>query len=56
MEPLPSIKKQLLNKMDLLGIEYGLAPDPKNPGQCVLKRLTNSTDPLKIKEYSLKPK
>ena len=39
--------------MDLLGIEYGLAPDPKDPSQCILKRLTNSFDSLHLKEYSL---
>ena len=46
-------KKKSLSKLDLLGIEYGLKPDPKNPGQCVYKRLTNCTETLKLKEYSL---
>lgn len=46
-------KKQKPSNLDLLGIEYGLAPDPKNPDQCILKRLTNSFDSLHLKEYSL---
>ena len=33
--------KDNLSKWDLLGIEYGLAPDPQNPGQCIFKRIDN---------------
>jgi len=53
MKKSSSTKKKSLSKFDLLGIEYGLKPDPKNPGQCVYKRLTNCTETLKLKEYSL---
>ena len=33
--------KDNLSKWDLLGIEYGLAPDPQNPEQCIFKRIDN---------------
>ena len=45
-----------LNKFDFLGIKYGLAPDPKNPGQCVYKLLTQYSPPVQRKSVFLKPK
>jgi hypothetical protein len=45
-----------LNKFDLLGIKYGLAPDPKNPGQCIYKLLTQYSPPVQRKSVFLKPK
>ena len=44
------------SKFDLLGIKYGLAPDPKNPGQCVYKLLTQYSQPVQRKSVFLKPK
>jgi len=51
------MKKQKNNsKFDLLGIKYGLAPDPKNPEQCIYKLLTQINPPVQRKSVFLKPK
>jgi len=51
------MKKQKNNsKFDLLGIKYGLAPDPKNPGQCIYKLLTQVDPQVQRKSVFLKPK
>lgn len=48
--------KKKENKFDLLGIKYGLAPDPKNPEQCIYKLLTQQNKSLKVKKRISKPK
>ena len=48
--------KQKQSKFELLGIKYGLAPDPKNPGQCVYRLLTQYSPPVQRKNVFLKPK
>jgi hypothetical protein len=50
------MNKQKQSKFELLGIKYGLALDPKNPGQCVYKLLTQYSPQVQRKSVFLKPK
>lgn len=47
--------KRKPTKYDLLGIKYGLAPDPKNPEKCIYKPLTQTELSL-LKKSIRKPK
>ena len=54
-EILAGMKKKE-NKLDLLGIKYGLAPHPEKPGECILKPLTQQNKSLNVKKRISKPK